>query len=74
MEPRDYVIAIRSMGFTQAQIAEKTGIPQPTISKVEQGRVSDVMSRSYRALQAAYAELIANPSQHPTTAQETNHA
>lgn len=57
MEARDYIAAIRVHGLTQAQIAIKTGIPQPTISKIERGDVSDVMSRNYRALQALLAEL-----------------
>lgn len=57
MEARDFVSAIRAYGLTQAQIAERTGIPQPTISKIERGDVSDVMSKSYRALQALHAAI-----------------
>jgi transcriptional regulator with XRE-family HTH domain len=57
MEAKDYVIAIRGRGLTQEQIAEKTGIPQPTVSKIERGEVSDVMSRTYRALQNLHAKL-----------------
>lgn len=58
MEAKDYVLAIRSHGLTQSQLTEKTGIPQPTISKIERGEVSDVMSRNYRALQALYESLV----------------
>lgn len=58
MEARDYILAIRATGLTQAQVAERTGIPQPTISKIERGDVLDVMSRNYRALAALHAELI----------------
>jgi len=50
MEAKDIVQALRSRGMTQTQIADATGIPQPTISKIERGEVMDVMSRSYRAL------------------------
>lgn len=57
MEAKDYVAAIRVHGLTQAQIAARTGIPQPTISKIERGEVADVMSRNYRALQSLLAEL-----------------
>lgn len=57
MEAQDYVVAIRAHGLTQAQIAEKTGIPQPTISKIERGDVADVMSKNYRALQALHGHL-----------------
>ena len=62
MEAKDYVLAIRAHGLTQAQIFEKTGIPQPTISKIERGEVADVMSRNYRALQTLHEELT-NPPQ-----------
>lgn len=66
MEAKDYVHAIRSAGLTQAQIAERTGIPQPTISKIERGDVKDVMSKNYRALQALHAEV--SSEVRPTTA------
>jgi transcriptional regulator with XRE-family HTH domain len=48
--PQQVLQLIRAHGLTQAQIAERTGIPQPTISKIERGAVEDVMSRSYLAL------------------------
>ena len=60
MEAKDYLAAIRDKGLTQADVAEKTGIPQPTISKIERGDgTRDVMSRNYRALQALYVEVMA---------------
>lgn len=58
MEPRDLVLAIKASGLTQKQIEEATGIPQPTVSKIERGEVSDVMSRSYRALLALYERVM----------------
>ena len=61
MEAQDYVAALRALKLTQAQISERTGIPQPTISKIERGDVADVMSRNYRALQALHAKLTAKP-------------
>lgn len=54
MEAKDYVLALKERKFTQKQIEELTGIPQPTISKIERGDVADVMSKTYRALKAAY--------------------
>ena len=54
MEARDYVLALKNLKLTQVQISEGTGISQPTISKIERGDVSDVMSKSYRAIQALY--------------------
>lgn len=57
MEARDLVLAIRAFGLTQNEVSEKTGIPQPTISKIERGDVEDVMSKNYRALLALHEEL-----------------
>jgi len=71
MEAKDYVLAIREHGLTQDQIAEKTGIPQPTISKIARGDVADVMSRNYRALQALHNELIGIYSPTEPTTHET---
>lgn len=68
MEARDYVLAIRRRNLTQAQIAERTGIPQPTISKIERGEVEDVLSRNYRALQRLHDELQAAPEPEPKAA------
>lgn len=51
MQAKELLAEIRSAGMTQAEVSEKTGIPQPTISKIERGAVDDVMSRSYIALQ-----------------------
>lgn len=59
MEARDYVLALKQNGMTQVQIEERTGIPQPTISKIERGDVADVMSKTYRALKATYDEVTA---------------
>jgi len=68
MEAKDYVDAIRKHNLTQVEIANRTGIPQPTISKIERGEVSDVMSKNYRALQTLYEELSA-AGQQPTATQ-----
>lgn len=58
MEAKDFVAALVKSGLTQQQIAERTGIPQPTLSKVVRGDVKDVLSRNYRQLQALYVEVI----------------
>ncbi|MDP9600795.1 helix-turn-helix domain-containing protein [Variovorax sp. NFACC27] len=58
MKPRELVLALRAMGLTQKQIEQRTGIPQPTISKIGLGRVADVMSRHYVALVAAYEQRV----------------
>lgn len=61
MEARDFIAALVQAGLTQQQIADRTGIPQPTISKVLRGDVADVLSRNYRKLQALHAELGSPP-------------
>lgn len=58
MEARDFIADLVRSGLTQVQIAERTGIPQPTISKVARGDVADVLSRSYRKLQALHSEVV----------------
>lgn len=57
MEARDFIAGLVERGWTQAQIAERTGIPQPTLSKVLRGDVADVLSRNYRKLQALHIEV-----------------
>jgi predicted transcriptional regulator len=54
MEPKDLILAMKATGMTQADIAAESGVPQPTISKIERGAVKDVMLSSYRALKGAY--------------------
>lgn len=66
MEAKDFLAVIRATGMTQAEVSVRTGIPQPTISKIERGEVDDVMSRNYRALQAL-ARKVARKSKTPTT-------
>ncbi len=58
MEAKDYVRELLDSGLTQTQIAERTGIPQPTISKVLRGAVDDVLSRNYRRLQDLHTEVM----------------
>ena len=58
MKPVELVQALRAMGLTQKQIQERTGIPQPTVSKIGLGRVRDVMSRHYVALLTAYEQQV----------------
>lgn len=58
MEAKDYVTQLLAAGLTQIKIAERTGIPQPTISKVFRGDVDDVLSRNYRRLQELHATVV----------------
>lgn len=58
MEAHEFIHALIAAGLTQSQIAERTGVPQPTISKVMRGEVRDVMSRNYRRIQALHSEVV----------------
>ena len=57
MEAREFIAALMATHMTQSEIAERTGIPQPSISKVARGEVDDMLSRNYRKLQALYEEV-----------------
>ena len=67
MIARDYLKAIRDTGVTQAEVSEKTGIPQPTISKIERGESRDVLSKNFLALQRLHDSMFA-------TQKEVSHA
>ena len=70
MKPRELVQALRAMGLTQMQIQERTGIPQPTVSKIGLGRVRDVMSRHYVALLTAYEQQMKAQTAPPAPASD----
>ena len=57
MTAKEYLFAIRERGLTQVQVSARSGIPQPTISKIERGETKDVRSRNFLALQRLYLEL-----------------
>lgn len=57
MEAKDYLRAIRATGLTQTEVAGRSGVPQPTISKIERGETRDVLSKNFIALQRLYLEL-----------------
>jgi predicted transcriptional regulator len=60
MTAQDYLKAIRQKdkALTQVLIAEKTGIAQSTISKIEGGQ-EDVLASTYLALKKLYDEVMA---------------
>jgi transcriptional regulator with XRE-family HTH domain len=57
MEAKDFISDLVNAGWTQARIAERTGIAQPTISKVLRGDVADVLSVNYRQLQTLHQDV-----------------
>lgn len=67
MEAQDFVRELVGSGLTQSQITERTGIPQPTLSKVLRGDVKDVLSRNYRQLQALHTEVCGDAPAAATT-------
>lgn len=72
MEAKDYIAEIRLHSqLTQAEISDRTGIPQPTISKIERGEVKDVMSRNYRAIQELHKSVVLK-GKSATVDEETN--
>jgi predicted transcriptional regulator len=73
MKPRELVLALRAMGLTQKQIQERTGIPQPTVSKIGLGRVRDVMSRHYVALLTAYEQQMKAQAAAPASVSSAFH-
>ena len=58
MEAKDFISELVAIGLTQQAIADRTGIAQPTLSKVLRGEVSDVLSKKYRKLQALHAAVV----------------
>jgi len=57
MNAQDFLRQVRAYGLTQVQVAERTGIPQSTISKIERGAVRDVLARNYIALETLLKQL-----------------
>lgn len=60
--PQQVLQGIRAHGLTQAEVAERTGITQATISKIERSDVKDVRSCNYIALLALHDELAKSAS------------
>jgi transcriptional regulator with XRE-family HTH domain len=59
MTPRKLLKLIRYVGeMSQVQVAQATGIPQSTISKIECGKVADVKNKSFNALLTLYQEVL----------------
>jgi transcriptional regulator with XRE-family HTH domain len=57
MTAQELLKDVREQGLTQAEIAERTGVPQGTISKIERGQ-KDVLSKTYLALKALHDEVV----------------
>lgn len=56
---RDLVQQLQQLGLTQQEIADRSGIAQPTVSKILRGEVRDVLSRNFLALKTALQEKLA---------------
>ncbi|TME34369.1 MAG: helix-turn-helix transcriptional regulator, partial [Chloroflexi bacterium] len=55
--PQILQYARRRAGLTQRQLAAATGVPQPTIARIERGTVTPRLTTLERLLHAAGAEL-----------------
>ncbi len=64
MEASDYLRELLAAGMTQSVVAERTGIPQPTISRIARGRVKDVPSKRSRKLHALWELEIGHETAH----------
>lgn len=69
MNAREIVLALKESGLTQAQIANATGLAQPTVSKIERGDVADVMSKSYLRLMVLHRKHCGKRAKKTTTAE-----
>lgn len=66
MTPKKLITLIRYVGeLSQVQVAQATGIPQSTISKIECGKVSDIKSKSFNALLTLYQEVLSKQDTGP---------
>jgi len=63
MRTKDILMALRSAGLTQTQIARLTGIPQPRLSRWESGDIPNAADDSL-ALADLHRQLVLSP---PTT-------
>lgn len=52
--------ALRQAGLTGAEIARRTGVPQPTISRIERGVHLHPKELAVRAIDALYASVISS--------------
>lgn len=52
--------ALRQAGLTGAEIARRTGVPQPTISRIERGVHLHPKELAVRAIDALYAAVISH--------------
>lgn len=50
MEAKELTLVLLEKGLTQAKIAEFVGVQQSTVSKLLNGSIGDVSSKTYRAL------------------------
>lgn len=64
---KELVEELSAAGMTQAQIAEKTGITQPTISRIQSG-LSEGRSANFRRLSELHTQHFQQSSEQPAAA------
>lgn len=73
MEASDYLRELLAAGMTQTVVADRTGIPQPTISRIARGRVKDVPSKRSRKLHALWELEVAGQTTRTSQRLEVPH-
>ncbi len=62
MDPALTVLAARRRcGWTQRELAQRTGVAQPTIARIEKGQVDPMIGTVLRLLRACGTDLRAEP-------------
>lgn len=73
-QPYELLRDLLSIGLTQMTIAQETGIPQPTLSKLATGQAKDMPSRRTRKLQVLWEQRCAGQIEHSSMLSITQHS
>ncbi|ENB1047750.1 transcriptional regulator [Salmonella enterica] len=57
LTPQEIIVALNSLGFTQTDIKERTGISQASLSRIYSGRNGDPRLSVVRALEKLYQDV-----------------
>ncbi|MDR0214568.1 MAG: helix-turn-helix domain-containing protein [Comamonas sp.] len=64
MDCRELLAEIRRTGLTQAEVAEKLGIRQASVSKLERGLTKELRAGAYSKLLALYGRISSQEVSH----------
>ena len=60
-DARSMLLKLRARGHSQQWLVQMTGISQSTLSKLETGKISDIMGRNFQRLQATFNADMVRP-------------